>query len=502
MNDDIKVQIKSTVLEGFGTRKAMFMPMVCVSSFMLVGYAALDTEAPEVLTKTLTLGINEEIDPSLIEVVDNLDDRSAITVTIDQTGYEKTVAGEYKIYVTASDSFNNMSEPYEITVITKDEEKPVISLKDSGEGYFSDNNVLHLRYNSDGDIRKYITAIDNDTNSGNNGDLTEFVNKDKEIDTSTLGMQFINVDVTDESGNTAQTAIPVYIIDDVKPVLELKDGGYAKINYGSSFDLTEFAKAIDEYEGNLTDKITVEGSAPNTYTMGATSTITLTVEDTSGNKTTEELQLTVADTQAPTISFTKNNFAVAMGTGNINVSDYVSVSDNYDKNVVSRLSYSSSIIDTSEAGDKSVTITAVDEAGNKATKSFNVTVYDPDTYANGIIVDTALSKVGGPYVWGGTGPVGFDCSGLVQYCYRQAGKSIPRVVQSQYYNADLLIYSYSELQPGDLVFFHTMGWMTHVGIYIGNGEFVHAGTESTGIVRANLYNSYWQSVFACGGRYY
>ena len=71
------------------------------------------------------------------------------------------------------------------------------------------------------------------------------------------------------------------------------------------------------------------------------------------------------------------------------------------------------------------------------------------------------------------------------------------------YNAcDELIYSYDALQPGDLVFFHTEGWNSHVGIYIGGGEFVHAGSPSTGIVRASLYNTYWRSVFFCGGRFY
>lgn len=500
MNDDINVQIKSTVLEGFGKRKAMFMPMVCVSSFMLVGYAALDTEAPEVLTTTLELEINQEIDPSLIEVVDNLDDRSAITVNIDQSNYDKSVAGEYKIYVTASDSFNNVSDPYEITVVTKDKQKPVISYKADGTNYSSDSNVLKLRYNSDGDIRNYIVAMDNDTNSGNKGDVTDFVVANT-IDTSKLGMQFIPVSVSDDAGNEASETIPVYIIDDVAPELELKGNGAAKINYGSNFDLSEFANAIDEYEGNLSDKIVVEGTAPNTNRMGASSTLKLTVEDSSGNKTVKELTLTVADTSAPTISFSKNNFAVAMDTDPINVAEYVKVTDNYDS-TVANVTYSSPTIDTSTKGEKSVTVTATDAAGNKTTKSFNVTVYDPDTYANSIIVNTALSKVGGPYVWGGTGPVGFDCSGLAQYCYRAAGKSIPRVVHTQYYACDLLIYSYADLQPGDLVFFHTEGWNTHVGIYIGGGEFVHAGSSRTGIVRASLYNSYWQSVFFCGGRFY
>ena len=371
MNDEINVQIKSTVLESFGSRKAMFMPMVCVSSFMLVGYAALDTEAPEVLTTTLELEINQEIDPSLIEVVDNLDDRSAITINVDQTNYDKSVAGEYKVFVTATDSFNNVSDPYEITVVTKDKQKPVISFKPDGGHYSSDSNVLKLRYNSDGDIRKYITAMDNDTNSGNKGDVTDFVVADT-IDTSKLGMQFIPVSVSDDAGNETSEHIPVYIIDDVAPELELKGNGYAKINYGSQFDLSEFANAIDGYEGNLSDKIVVEGTAPNTNVMGASSTLKLTVQDSSGNKTEKELTLTVADITAPVITFSKNNFAVAMNTPTINVRDYVRVKDNYDTNVA-KVTFSADTIDTSTPTTYTITYTVTYRNEVKTfTKTINI----------------------------------------------------------------------------------------------------------------------------------
>ena len=231
MSDDAKVQIKSTVLESLGSRKAMFMPMVCVSSFMLVGYAALDTEAPEIITDTLELQINQEIDPSMIKAVDNQDDYSAITITVDQANYNKNEEGTYIVKAEAYDSFNNKSEK-EIKVIVKDMQAPVIKLKDSGEGFAADGNALSLRYNSDGDIRNYITAIDDNISSGDNGDLTAFVNA-KEMDTSKLGTQFVNVNVADNAGNEANAMIPVYIIDDVAPNLELKDGGNAKINYGS-----------------------------------------------------------------------------------------------------------------------------------------------------------------------------------------------------------------------------------------------------------------------------
>lgn len=502
MSDDAKVQIKSTVLEGLGNRKAMFMPMVCVSSFMLVGYAALDTEAPEIITDTIELEINQEIDPSMIKAVDNLDDRSAITVTVDQASYDRTQEGSYVVNVTAYDSFNNKSEK-EVAVVVKDMQAPVFKLNDAGEGYSSDGNVLKLRYNSDGDIRNYVKAIDDNINSGDNGDLTAFINQETTLDTSKLSSQFVGVNVTDDAGNSENTVIPVYIIDDVAPELELKDGGNAKINYGSSFDLSEFAQAIDEYEGNLTDKITVEGTAPDTSVLGATSTLKLTVEDTSGNKTEKELTLTVADTQAPTISFSRNNFSVAMSDTPINVADYVTVTDNMDSDINSRVSYSAYTIDISSEGDKSVTITATDNAGNTATKTFSVKVYDPATFVGNTVTSLVLSKVGCPYVYGATGPNAFDCSGLVQWAYRQAGKSIPRTVQAQYRATDEYIYSMSALQPGDLIYFNVYGeWCSHVGVYVGNGMMVHAGTPQTGVQYVSIYSGSWQSWFLCGGRFY
>ena len=105
------------------------------------------------------------------------------------------------------------------------------------------------------------------------------------------------------------------------------------------------------------------------------------------------------------------------------------------------------------------------------------------------IVQAALSKNGCRYVYGGTGPNVFDCSGLAQWSYRQAGIAIPRTVTLQYYACTLV----SSPQPGDLVFFNTTGHLTHVGIYIGNNQFIHAGSSSTGVYIASLSNSYWAS---------
>jgi cell wall-associated NlpC family hydrolase len=91
----------------------------------------------------------------------------------------------------------------------------------------------------------------------------------------------------------------------------------------------------------------------------------------------------------------------------------------------------------------------------------------------------AASKLGVPYVWGGTGPDGYDCSGLVQAAYRAAGVALPRVAQTQF-DAGPRLPPFTPPVPGDLVFFGTSaGEVSHVGIYIGAGEIVdapHTGT--------------------------
>ncbi|RRR80009.1 C40 family peptidase [Streptomyces sp. RP5T] len=89
-------------------------------------------------------------------------------------------------------------------------------------------------------------------------------------------------------------------------------------------------------------------------------------------------------------------------------------------------------------------------------------------------VSYAYSKLGSPYVWGATGPDAFDCSGLVQAAYRSAGISLPRTTYAQI-DAGRRV-SRSELLPGDLVFFYS--GISHVGLYIGNGEMIHAPNPS------------------------
>lgn len=106
-------------------------------------------------------------------------------------------------------------------------------------------------------------------------------------------------------------------------------------------------------------------------------------------------------------------------------------------------------------------------------------------------VELIESKVGNRYVWGATGPNSFDCSGLVQYVYKNAlGKDIPRTSYEQSKFGKSV--DKKDLQVGDLVFFDTMGKgrVSHVGMYVGNNEFVHAANEKAGIKKSKLTGYY------------
>jgi peptidoglycan DL-endopeptidase LytE len=106
----------------------------------------------------------------------------------------------------------------------------------------------------------------------------------------------------------------------------------------------------------------------------------------------------------------------------------------------------------------------------------------------GSVISTAKSLQGVPYRWGGTSTSGFDCSGYVNYVYKKNGISLPRTASEMYSQS----HSVSNPKPGDLVFFNTEGGVSHVGVYVGNNEFISA-TSSHGVKVASLDNSYWGS---------
>ena len=117
------------------------------------------------------------------------------------------------------------------------------------------------------------------------------------------------------------------------------------------------------------------------------------------------------------------------------------------------------------------------------------------------IADYALQFVGYRYVHGGASPKGFDCSGLTTYVYKQFGYTLNRTCSGQLDNGTPV--SMSELQPGDIVIFrkgNSSKKATHVGLYIGNNQFIHASTAKVGVIINNLSDYYYTTGFVGGRR--
>ncbi len=125
---------------------------------------------------------------------------------------------------------------------------------------------------------------------------------------------------------------------------------------------------------------------------------------------------------------------------------------------------------TSDTGSKSTTATQAVSLGQQ-------------------MVTYAKKFLGYPYVYGGQSPSGFDCSGFMYYIYKQFGYTINRGATSQMQNGYKV--SKDALKPGDLVFFGYGSTATHVGMYIGNGQFIHAENSGTGVVISSLTEGYY-----------
>jgi cell wall-associated NlpC family hydrolase len=126
------------------------------------------------------------------------------------------------------------------------------------------------------------------------------------------------------------------------------------------------------------------------------------------------------------------------------------------------------------------------------TPSADTVVAPPPTHGN--VVQYAMSQLNTPYVWAGSAPGGFDCSGLVMWSYAQVGVSLPHSSYAQYgYGVPV---SRDQLQPGDLVFFDGLG---HVGIYIGGDQFVHA-PHTGDVVKISSLDEAWYSATYVGAR--
>ena len=118
------------------------------------------------------------------------------------------------------------------------------------------------------------------------------------------------------------------------------------------------------------------------------------------------------------------------------------------------------------------------------------------------ILAEAMKHLGKPYAWGASGPNAFDCSGFTQYVYARIGISIPRDMPGQLRAGPAV--GLRELAAGDLVFFsNTYQYgLSHNGIYIGGGKFIHSQSERAGVTISNMSDPYWSSRFTGASRPY
>lgn len=166
--------------------------------------------------------------------------------------------------------------------------------------------------------------------------------------------------------------------------------------------------------------------------------------------------------------------------------------------------YDSKILGSYSTGTK-MTVLGVDGAWYKVQYGSTVGYVHSDYFTLGkrssgssvsigqTIVDTAMQYMGVPYVWAGTSPKGFDCSGLVFYCFKENGYDINRTAASIYSNGDYV--ERSNLKVGDVICFtnSSYSYIGHVGIYIGNDQFIHASSSSGCVTIDSLSTRYYNN---------
>lgn len=193
-------------------------------------------------------------------------------------------------------------------------------------------------------------------------------------------------------------------------------------------------------------------------------------EDTS-KSVSKSIIIDIKDVSAPVITMRAHSKEITEGD-KFNIADYIkSVTDDTDTG----LKYSiQGDYNTKKEGTYKIKITAKDKSGNVGSENFTLTVKKEEPTA--AVTQTANSFYGSPYVWGGTSPSGFDCSGFVQYVFRQHGVYLPRTAGEQ--GGAGYGVSASEMKAGDIIIY---GGGNHVGIYIGSGKVIHALNPSVGV---------------------
>lgn len=227
----------------------------------------------------------------------------------------------------------------------------------------------------------------------------------------------------------------ISIVDTIKPEVQLK-GTSLEFEFGSEINANNIATCIDLSECTLSFKEEINSNEPGKKEV----TIIATDE---GNNTNElKINITIKEKPKPKVYYNRNYYSKSLDEMN-----------NYNNNINSKL--------TEE---------------QKQEKRY-------------ALIEFAKQFEGNPYVYGGTSLTnGTDCSGFVMAIYNNFGYQLPRTSNNQGYLG--ISVNQNELLPGDIITYITNGVGSHVGIYLGNGLMIHAGTPQTGIVIIPMYDGY------------
>lgn len=274
------------------------------------------------------------------------------------------------------------------------------------------------------DIRQVVESVDG-----------EIVSIKKDIDTTKVGPQEIIVEV-EKNEIIKEVPILVEVKDTIAPEIQLKEGTVSLVA-GDTFNmLNNLSMVYDKVDGKIEYKqknLVNDGVDTNYYT----------VESNVDNNTPGNYQVIVK--------------AVDMYGNESSVTYSVVVSEKVEE-----------------------VISVSDIASNNNYQNDYVATGDVNS-----LVDFAYALIGSPYIAGGNSPAGFDCSGFVQYLYKQIGISISRSSSTQMY--DGVAVSYENAQPGDiLIWGYSVGIPTHSAIYVGNGQMVHATNPLQGVIASDV----------------
>ena len=316
MKTDVQTRLKTLFEETVLKRKAMFIPILGVATFMLVGYAGVDHEKPEILSNHIEIPYGEKFDTDMIDIVDNHDERSELVVKANTQSLNVNQLGSYQVEVEATDQFNNVAVKT-IQVDVVDDESPKIKTVGASNGYYIEVPVF-----GSSDLSSYLKATDNV-----DGDVTPFIESDKKLDTSKQGTQTLEVSVSDNSGNTTKETYKFFVADMQAPNITLKSGNDIIVNYGSEFKWQDYMTIEDNLDVNVEPQI--EGKV-DTKQLDQQTTLTVIVKDSAGNTSKETLNATVKDITGPEIVLSTNKVSLDKGA-QVDLKSYItSAVDNLD----------------------------------------------------------------------------------------------------------------------------------------------------------------------------